>query len=490
MNYKEYINNAQIAINNENHKGAYNALHKAIEDNPKSLEALSLLGAVCVYMEKYDEALAHFSKAAELDPENGDNQFNLGNAHYFNGHISQAFNAYVKADKLGVSGDVQARLYFQLALLFSAKSDIKKALFYIKKCEEYDADGEVALSSDLITEKIKLYLAAEDIDNAESCARELIVAEPEVMQGYIICFSILMSQDRYDDAEKVLDEAAENANLKGEEDRTNFILQKASLYLTRAERSKDEAEEYYGETEKLINESLELIKGLAERDQLRLVLAEVYGKTSRYNDAIAILEELRNPTVNEEESYETVSVEGSDNSYMLKAIEMAPRLAVNRKAPFKSVFENYDLNEGEPDGEDVEPYAPDRDFLDRVDFLLLSYRLENDQYHEAAVIAASLKHSSNLYYSYYGKYAEAYCVGKTAKSREERAKKYTEALAYFKNQSLANPGDSLALVLRVRLLAECGKTDKATELAELLNESDREELGKYIDECKKALNPA
>ena len=157
---------ADIAFTNKQYMEALTWYRKALAITPDNIYALSRAGAICVSMSRFEDARTFFAQAKKLDPENGDNAFNYGNACFFNKDNAKAFEQYVEAEKLGCSDDVKPRLYYQMALLCSMRQDIKSSLIYFQKCEESDKSGMIALNPDLISEKMKLYMLQKDYANA------------------------------------------------------------------------------------------------------------------------------------------------------------------------------------------------------------------------------------------------------------------------------------------------------------------------------------
>ena len=87
-----HLGQAEIALNNGQYETALELYRKALNDEPENLLALSRAGAVCMMLEKYENALRYFNRAIEVDPDNGDNYFNLGNAYFFQDQYSKAFD--------------------------------------------------------------------------------------------------------------------------------------------------------------------------------------------------------------------------------------------------------------------------------------------------------------------------------------------------------------------------------------------------------------
>ena len=71
---------------------------KAISVNEKSLTAIAKAGAACVSLSKFDEALSYFKKIYEMQPDSGDNAFNVGTVYFFQGNYAKALELYSEAE--------------------------------------------------------------------------------------------------------------------------------------------------------------------------------------------------------------------------------------------------------------------------------------------------------------------------------------------------------------------------------------------------------
>jgi hypothetical protein len=114
--------------------------------------------------------------------------------------------------------------------------------------------------------------------------------------------------------------------------------------------------------------------------------------------------------------------------------------------------------------------------------MLLSCYLGKDSFEEALSLALFLRDSNEIYYQYFGTYT--YALISKRLGYQEEARTNMEAIAYFKQRMMENPGDSLAAVFRARLYAENGKFELAGQIARLLSEEDRAPVEEYIHACQ------
>lgn len=504
---KELLVNAEVAFSNKQYNAALNWYQKVLEVTPDDVYVLSRAGAICVSLGRFEEALTYFGRAKKLDSDNGDNAFNYGNAWFFNKDYVKAFEQYVEAEKVGCSDDVKPRLYYQMALLCSMRQDIKSALIYFKKCEESDKSGVVSLNPDLISEKLKLYMLQKDYSGAANCAAQLVAINPGAFKNYMIYFGLLMAQNHYDKAEKLLREAAQYAELT-DENKFALTMQTAALL-----GAKGDSEGAVRVLEERRNEG-----GLKENQlsQLLLAQAEMYSKNEKHDEAIRIMDAMLTgeaflPPVAETEEEapadkltpeELDLMRRREQEILQKKIasgEISPNLGLyavvqrDRKGKPVRKYDRLARLFAEPasqetDGGEDAGVALGSDLpvetREKVIFILLSCYLAKNAFAEARDLAEVLKHSGNKYYSYFGLYTAAMAERKLNGPTDTAEQKYAEAIAFFRNKTFADVTDTLACIFRARLYAEQGKYEKALELSNLLADADKKAVQDYIESCK------
>ena len=521
-NYNEAISYADTAFSNDNYELALECYKKALAENPDDLYALSRAGTVCVPLDKYDESFGFFEKALKIDPENGDNYYNMGNAYFFHADFGKSLEMYTEAEKRGCSEDVAPKLYYQLAMLCSVRQDVKGALINFKKYEEADKTNVAALDPSVISEKIKLYMFAEDYENAEKCAAQWVAVAPGDIRSYMVYFSIQMANSDLDGAEKTITDAEKYADLTPD-DEISVAVNKAALYTAKGDLNNEEAAEYQ-------QKAYDILTGLRgsnkydeeKKREISLTLAELCVKMGRFDEAIEAAKTVIPPS--ELRKVEVAAAAPSDAGADLTDAEVDNMLASDIDAidakkssgelsdEIGEYAEVYYDEDGNPvrqyddevlNGSTIDGSASKADTEDnasapasekaaevdndRVYFLLLSCYAAKEDFKEALKIASYIKHSDNDYYAYFGRYTEAYAMKKLG--MPEASKKYDEGIAFFRSRMLKSSGNNYAVIFRARMYAEIGKYAKAEEMANLLTEADKNGMMEYISECKNE-NPA
>lgn len=499
----EEMLNAETAFSNENYSLAFDYFKKGLGKKSDDTHILSRLGAVCIMLNKYDEAFEYFQRAVILAPENGDYIFYLGNAYFFKDDYVKALNMYAEAEIKGISDKVKPHLYYYMALICSANNNFEAALVNFEKYEKADKDKKVAFSIDVLSEKIKIYLALKKYDKAENCAVQWIMLAPEDIRGYMIRFNILMIKHDYKKATEVIEEVKKYVVID-ETMRLNLRIEEVTLLTAQADENAKESKIYLEKALNLINELIEKAPE-DKKEEMKLILAETNMKMGNYSEAINVAEILfkdlnENIMVQPAESvYNTVSE--SDEDYEGLSEEEQDYLMehyvqnIEDEDELNNVFTQietdveYNTDSNNADNKNREKKF-DIDYYDRLCFVLLSCYAVTENYAKSYELGKILKNSNNTYYSYFGHYTEAFSAKKLMRKSQEFTKdmvdkKYTENIAFYRKKMLEGKSVNFAVMFRARMYAEMGKLAKAKEMADLLSPAERESVMAYIEECRK-----
>lgn len=106
---------------------------KAVELDPKNLEARLAYGEALVHGKKYDEAMKQFEEAKTLNPNSKDALLGIGMVHLEKGNTDQAIQEITQAAMLNPK---PAKAYYWLGSAYEKKGDLPNAVKYYKKALE------------------------------------------------------------------------------------------------------------------------------------------------------------------------------------------------------------------------------------------------------------------------------------------------------------------------------------------------------------------
>ena len=519
--YQEAVAAGETAFASGDYKTALEYFRQAMQAAPNDVYALSRAGASAVAVNEYDEAKACFQKALDLEPENGDNAFNMGNVYFFRADLNHAVEQYARAEILGCSKPVKARLYYQLSLINMIQGNFESAIKNFEKFENSD-DSKRALSEPkVIMEKLKLYMMAKDFARSAECAVQLIQMAPQELRGYIVYFNLLVGAKKLDEAEKILDEAEQYATMN-DNGRLTLKVERISLYLLRAGFEPENAAELREQALEMIRNNLsEAQEGSRAYNQMLLSLAEVQVIRHEYQEAAAaaaavlpendaesaraLIEQIQvhkdlDPATNVEEPSE----EQLDEMLNAALADLSEKINVGLISPYliEQATVYYDSDNRQireyPEGafdamdqgrrtqvdaaetvavrEGVTAMRPD--FYERARFLLINALISLDQFELVKKHAALLRNSKNTMYAFFAMYAEALAVRKTGGDANDEI--YNALLSFYRGRMLKKDYAPYAAMYRARMYAETGKFAKAEEMAKLVPASEKQEVADYI----------
>ena len=527
--YKEAIANADIAFSNENYEGAVKWYGKALGIAPKDVYSLSRAGAALVALGRFKEAYPYFQKAIDAEPQNGDNLFNMANAYFFEGNVSKAIEYYTLASVKPCSKDVKARIFYQLALMCTIKQDYKAALINYQKYEDMDDTGKASLDVDIITEKLQLYVKLDDLENAKKCAVKWVGLAPSELRAYMAYFDILLANNEFPEAEKALDDAVKYA-VTDEAGKFAADVSRANFYNLAAGSETDTAGDFNEKAYALLSELIVSPQGTTQqKNELVLALAELCIKMGRTDEAIDLLtvltEKPRAPREDAPAPEAPAAPDPAEIDAMREQDVQRMDALISEGVIDESLGELAEVTVDEngtpvrtypegtfddiPEGADPVKFGlptPKKlaelerqaeiensaEFSARVNFMLLScYSAKNDFEKVLEYATAVRNGASDSYYSFFGRYAEAFATLRLAKegkrfTMDEAQENYDLELAFFRNETVKRtPSSNYALLFRARMYAELGKYDKALELSELLDPADKAAVGQYVEECRR-----
>ena len=424
---QEYFSNAQTAFSSGQYETAFEWCEKAIAEDPSSADAYTGAGKACLVLNKLPESEQYFQKAAELDPENGEKYFNLGNIKFGLEKYTEALLNYAKAERYGCDDIIKQKLYYQIGMLNHMAGDAKAALLNFEKSESIGAVN--ADTKEILLKRLQIYIESQDYVSAENYAVQLKLLAPQEFRSYQIYFQILLTLEKYKKAEEILIEAEKysDALTSGDiQDKRDVYFDKAILATIKAETDPENAKTHH-QTALNILDDFTSVPDLTPEiiNDISFSKAEIFLKLEKFDSAMDCINGIE---------------------------------------------------------------SDDEDTKEKINFIKLSCYIGKAEYENSIRVAEFVKQSKNEYYQYFAIYSDTYATRKLSEKDSNQEKnaqlKYDNAIAFFKKKTFENSLDMFALVFRIRLYAENAKFVKANELIGLLPENLKLELQKYVETCR------
>jgi len=489
----ELISNSQIAFLQGNYKSALKYADSALEEDSNNSDAHQCAANAYMSFEDYEKAINHYQKAIDNDPENGDRYFNLGYAYASDNQQTEALASFAKADETGCSPNVIGQLYKILGMMNFDLGMYEDAIVNLTKSEKI-----IGVDEDVLERKALSYGLSGDLPNGIEIANQMKMFSPTKYTGYRIAYELLLEDDRLEEAEAELIRASKFAKPSAE-----FFFDCLSYEVARYKLDDNKAH--------LVNALRHIERGLAtlkptvyEVVDSYINAADMYIQLEDADMAIHCLNAAENPAYSYNERLSVLKpVFNQNNNYtpserdITKAIEDARRQygdnAIARIAkermnngesnehftPAPAVSRNadsaYKLDREEP----VQYLQENTDKINR--FYLAAYTIKND-INLIKSYASRLASSSDVQSKYIGKYSlvKALKDEKYPNIEEE----YDDLIKFFRNASIKDPSDLMAVTLRVQCYADIGKYEEAEKLCDILSEDIRGPLVEQINSMK------
>lgn len=222
MELLEFMNQATVLMGQGKYEAAIPFLEKAEAADRFNLDVYITKGVAYANMDAYDKAKVEFEKALKVNKKEGVVYFHLGNIEMLTGNKGKGMEYYNNAIAYGFD---DAQVYFSLGLMYEEEDNDDLAIRNYSKAILKDANR-----ADIRIRKIRLLIRREQLDEALHALDELILANPDVFEGYHLKFLVLSNQEKFDEAEAVLDGAMQLFPKD-----TAFAVDKASLMITKKE---------------------------------------------------------------------------------------------------------------------------------------------------------------------------------------------------------------------------------------------------------------
>ncbi len=188
----DYLQQGVTLIQREKYDDAVKVIKKALELEPRYVDAYSVLADAYANLENYGEALEIQKKILILEPERGETYFELGNLYVMTDDIVKALENYNKADEKGYRNYV---MYKNLAEIYR-EIDQDDLVF-----RNYNKAIECApLRADLRLEKAGYYILRGKFNEALETLENLQKIEPDLFDAYEMRAEIYAGLGKYREA--------------------------------------------------------------------------------------------------------------------------------------------------------------------------------------------------------------------------------------------------------------------------------------------------
>ncbi len=235
---QEYLMQAKALIGQQKYSAAVLLLEKAEECDRMNEEIYLTKGLCYANLNELDKAKEEFGKALKVNRKSGVALFHLGNICMMQGNDAEGIENYNKAI---MNGYDNAQLYFTLGVIMEEAGNDENAVHnYVKAIHKDPSRPDIRIR------KIRLQIKNGAAQQAMESIDEMIVACPDVFEGYHLRFLLLMEAGKMEEAEETVDGA-----MVLFPNEVGFALDKASL-LT-AQKKYQQALEYLETIEKTMD---------------------------------------------------------------------------------------------------------------------------------------------------------------------------------------------------------------------------------------------
>lgn len=225
IEFLEFMNQANVLMGQGKYEAAIGFLEKAEAVDRFNLDVYITKGVAYANMDDFEKAKAEFEKALKVNKKEGVVYFHLGNIEMLTGNKGKGMEYYNNAIAYGFD---DAQVYFSLGLMYEEENNDDLAIRNYSKALLKDANR-----ADIRIRKIRLLIRKEMMEEALHALDELILANPDVFEGYHLKYLVLANQEKYEAAESVLDGAMQLFPKD-----TAFAIDKGSLMITKKEYEK------------------------------------------------------------------------------------------------------------------------------------------------------------------------------------------------------------------------------------------------------------
>lgn len=494
-NTKQLIADSRLAFLNQQNETAYNLAKQAINLEPKNPDAYQCAANACMSMERYDEAIKHYTSAVTNDPNNGNRYYNLGYAYAANEKTAEAIKNFAKAEELGCVAENLVQLYHLLGIICFDIGRYDDAIINFSKAEQL-----MGVDIELLQRKAIIYGIKGDIRNGLQTANQIKLVSPSDYRGYQLAFKLLIQAKRLEAAGKELDRAKKYTSPS-----MDFYFDYITLELEKYQTDNDK--EHFNIALAIIEKALKTSKPTVSNViESYINAAEIYLQLENPDRTLDCLNAAQNPIGAFNNGFEVVAKEFEPvklTDYDLEDMMEADRAKIQEKYGDYGLEEIVESVEPDEDGnrdyfteiedesqqaiseyklEKTEKIDCSQENIDQINRLHVgAYTLKKD-FDKVIEYARKLQASESIQNSYIGKYTEAKAMNELGLSAAEQ--KYEEIIKFFRNAMIKDPTDIVAVTFRAQCYIDTGNYDEAEQLCNLLSKEMRESLLEKINEAK------
>lgn len=221
----EYLNQSRYFVGVEDYEEALSYINKAIEIDKMNIEFYIEKGIILANMDRYDDAIKELNNALKVNKKAAEVYFHLGNIFIMKEDRGAGIENYNKAIAFGYD---DAQIYYNLGLMYEEDDNDELAIRNYSK-----AIIKNPLRTDARVRKAKIYITNGKYPEALETLNELILADPDLYDGYHLKSVLLAEMERLEEAMAVLDEAAQLFPKD-----PAFPLDKINIYVLMGEKEK------------------------------------------------------------------------------------------------------------------------------------------------------------------------------------------------------------------------------------------------------------
>lgn len=183
------------------YEAAKKCFEKAVEINPRTVEAYTHLGNACANLEQYEEAIENFKKVLLVDVNFGEAYFSIGSIYVLKNDNLKAVEYFNKAEEHGYQS---SQMYQIMASIFLEADDEAQALRNIGRAINVEPlDGELRLF------KARIYLAFNRYEQALDTLDEMEKVLPDAFEVYDMKAQIFVAQNKNKEALDIANKGCE-----------------------------------------------------------------------------------------------------------------------------------------------------------------------------------------------------------------------------------------------------------------------------------------